>query len=117
MSKILVVDDEENIRLLYEDEFTEMGHEVLLASSGEEALAIIGREKPDLVTLDIRMAGPDGIETLRRIKNLDRNLPVILSSAYNVYKNDFGAWASDAYIIKSSDLDELKEKVRELLGE
>lgn len=116
MNKILVVDDEENIRLLYQDEFTEMGYEVLLAASGEKALEIINRDRPDLVTLDIRMAGLDGIETLRRIKEIDSKIHVILCTAYNTYKSDFGSWASDAYIVKSSNMDELKKKVRELLS-
>ena len=115
MKKILVVDDEENIRLLYEDEFTEMGYEVLAVASGEEALELIQRERPDLVTLDIRMEGQDGIETLRMIKEIDREIPVILCTAYNVFKSEFGAWCSDAYIVKSSDLKELREKIRELL--
>jgi DNA-binding response OmpR family regulator len=115
MSKILVVDDEENIRLLYRDEFQEMGYEVLTASSGEEALEMIREEPPDLVTLDIRMGEQDGIDTLRRIKELDKDIPVVISTAYDIYKSDFGAWCSDAYIVKSSDLKELKEKVRELL--
>jgi len=115
MNKILVVDDEENIRLLYQDEFTEMGYHVLVATNGEEALELITREKPDLVTLDIKMGDQDGIETLRRIKEMNKGIQVILCTAYNVYKSDFGAWCSDAYIVKSSDLKELKEKIRELL--
>ncbi len=116
MKKILIVDDEENIRLLYQDEFVELGYAVRTASSGEEALVLIAQERPDLVTLDIKMAGQDGIETLRRIKEQDKSLPVILVTAYNVFKSDFGSWASDAYLVKSSNLDELKKKVRELIG-
>lgn len=116
MKKILVVDDEDNIRILYRDEFTEMGYKVLLAAGGEDALKIIKREKPDLVTLDIKMDGLDGIETLRRIKEVDKKIPVILCTAYNTYKSDFGTWASDAYIVKSSNMDELKNKVKELLS-
>ena len=116
MKKILVVDDEENIRLLYRDEFTDMGYEVRAAGDGEEALEMIRGERPDLVTLDIKMEGPDGIETLRKIKEYDQNIIVVLCTAYNIYKRDFGSWCSDAYIVKSSDLKELKEKVAELLS-
>jgi CheY-like chemotaxis protein len=115
MKTILVVDDEEHIRLLYQDEFTDMGYRVTLAASGEEALAAIDRERPGLITLDVKMEGMDGIEALRKIKEVSKNTPVILCTAYNIYKHDFGSWASDAYIVKSSNLDELKAKVMELL--
>ncbi len=116
MKRILVVDDEENIRLLYQDEFSEMGFDVLAAASGEEAVKLIKRKKPDLVTLDIKMEGMNGIETLRQIKEIDKDIKIILCTAYNIFKSDFGTWASDAYIVKSSNLEELKDKVRELLA-
>jgi two-component system response regulator (stage 0 sporulation protein F) len=57
----------------------------------------------------------DGIEVLRKIKERWIELPVILCSCYHHYKQDFGTWASDGYIVKSSDLSELKEMIREIL--
>ncbi|MBE9504902.1 MAG: response regulator [Proteobacteria bacterium] len=117
MKHIMVVDDEENIRFLYKEELIDEGYEVILASSGNEALELLKTNKPDLITLDIKMPGMDGIETLRRIKEIDKNMPVILCTAYGQYKQDFSSWASDAYVVKSADLEELKTKIKSMLGE
>ena len=116
MKKIMIVDDEENIRFLYKEELEEEGYEVALAGSGEEALDMLDRVKPDIITLDIKMPGMDGIETLRKIKEKDRTVPVVLCTAYGQYKQDFSSWASDAYVVKSADLSELKNKLKEILG-
>jgi len=115
MKKILVVDDEENIRFLYKEELGDEGYEVTLASSGKEALELLESGKPDLITLDIKMPEIDGIETLRRIKEIDEKIPVILCTAYGQYKQDFSSWASDAYVVKSADLQELKDTIRKIL--
>jgi DNA-binding response OmpR family regulator len=72
--------------------------------------------KPDLVVLDIRMAGMDGIEALQRILDMDNTIPVILNTAYSSYKENFLTWSADAYITKSSDVSELLAKVKELLA-
>lgn len=116
MKKILVVDDEENIRILYQEELEEEGYTVEVAAHGQEALEKVNIFRPDLVTLDIRMPGMDGVETLRKIREVQRNLPVILCSAYGEYKQDLTTWASDAYVIKTSDLTELKGTIRMLLS-
>ena len=116
MKKILVVDDEENIRFLYKEELEEEGFLVELAKSGEEALEKLSLSRPDLVTLDIKMPGIGGIEALKRIREFDRDLPIILCSAYGDYKQDFTTWASDAYVVKSADLTELKTTIRRFLG-
>lgn len=115
MKRILVIDDEENIRLLYKEELADEGYEVSVAASAEEALVKIEAERPDLITLDIRMPGVDGIEFLRLLRERDRDLPVIIVTAYGEYKQDFSVWASDAYVVKSADLDELKAMVRKIL--
>ncbi len=115
-NRILVVDDEEGLRLLYKEELEEDGAEVELASSGEEALEKLEKNSIDLVLLDIKMPGMDGVEVLRRVKEKWKDLPVILCTAYPHYKHDFGTWASDAYVVKSSDLTELKQTVREILS-
>jgi len=114
--KILVVDDEENICKLYKEELEELGFEVTTVLDGSSALAAIETSRYDLVTLDMRMKGMDGIETLRKLKEMDANLPVIISCAYEEYKNDFGSWASDAYIVKSADTSTLRSTVKKILG-
>jgi len=116
MKKILVVDDEESIRELYRAELADEGYEVDLAADGREALRRLDAFRPDLVTLDIKMPGIDGIEVLRRIREKNATIPVILVSAFGEFKQDFNTWASDAYIVKSHDPTELKETVRKLLG-
>lgn len=112
---LLIVDDEESIRLLYQQEFTDEGYDVVLASSGEEALEVLDKEPVDLVILDIRMKEMSGLEALQHIVKEKKNLPVILCSAYSSYQDDFSSWLADAYVIKSSDLTELKEEVKRLL--
>lgn len=112
MKKILLVDDEESIHLLYRDALEEEGYEVHSALSGDEALNTLDILKPDLVILDINMPGLNGIDTLRSMKEKRPEMPVILSSAYHEFKQDLASWASDDYIVKSSDLTELLESVR-----
>lgn len=115
MATVLVVDDDEHQRLLYQEEFELEGYDVLLASSGPEAVATVADRDVDVVVLDIAMPGMDGVETLSKILDLDRQLPVILNTAYSSYKDDFMTWAADAYVTKSSDLSTLKEHVKEAL--
>ncbi len=116
MKRILVVDDEENIRELYQEEFQEMGFEVQTVSDGLQALALLNDQKFDLVTLDMRMPDMDGIETLRKMKEKDSSLPIIICTAYEEYKQDFGSWSSDAYVVKSADMTHLRETVKKILG-
>ena len=113
--RILLVDDEESIQLLYREEFEDEGYLVDSASNGVEALAKFSENPPDLVILDINMPGMNGIEVLRQMKEARTDVPIILSSAYQEYKQDFGTWASEAYVVKSANLDELKATVRKHL--
>lgn len=113
--KILLVDDEANIRDLYSAELADEGYSVTTASSGEEALGLLDELKPDLITLDIRMPGMGGIEALRAIREKLPAVPVIMLTAYPEYKADFDVWAADAYIVKSSDTAGLKDKAKFLL--
>lgn len=112
MKRILLIDDEESIHLLYREELEDEGYEVHSALSGEEALAKLNDINPDLVILDINMPGMNGIDVLRRIKEINSRMPVILSTAYDQYKQDLASWASDDYVVKSSNLDELKASVK-----
>jgi CheY-like chemotaxis protein len=116
MKRILVVDDEESIRFLYKEELEEDGYVVECAKNGEEALEMLSAFKPDLVSLDIKMPVMDGIEALKRIREKERQLPIILCSAYGDYKQDLTTWASDAYVVKCADLTALKLTIRKLLG-
>ena len=117
MKRLLVVDDEKHLRLLYKTEFEAEGYRVDVAADAKEALSLFEREHYDLVILDIRMPGMDGIEALGKFLGRDNKLPVIINSAYDSYKDNFMSWSADSYVIKSSDLSELKQKVKEALGE
>ena len=115
MPKILVVDDEEPIRLLYEEELTDEGYEVVTAASGQGLLERIAQERPDLIILDIKLADSDGLDLLQEIRNRHYDMPVILCSAYEVFKRDIKAIAADAYVVKSSDLTPLKKAISRAL--
>jgi CheY-like chemotaxis protein len=113
--KILVVEDEESLRLLYEEELTSEGYEVFTAGNGKEAIQQLEKGKPDLIILDIVMLVMDGMEALGRIVSKERKVPIILNTSYAGYQQDFMSWAADAYVTKSADLTELKKKIQELL--
>ena len=115
MAKILVVDDEEHIRLLFREELEDEGYEVALASDGLGIKDMIDNEDPDVVILDIKMVDSNGLDVLQEIRNNYYNLPVILCSAYGNYRVDLKSIAADAYVVKSSDLRELKDKIAQVL--
>ncbi len=114
--KVLIVDDEESIHLVYREELEEEGYQVLSALDGPTALELVEKERPDVVVLDINMPGMDGLEVLRKIKEKYPTLPVILCSAYPEFKQDLSSWASDDYIVKSYDLGELKASLKRNLA-
>lgn len=117
MKKILVVEDEESLRLLYQEELKNEGYDVVTVESGEEAIALLEKNDVDLVVLDIRLTGINGLEALEEMLLKNRNLKVIINTAYANYKDDFSSWLADAYLIKSSDLTELKATIKNLLEE
>ena len=113
--KVLIVDDEPNMRLLIREELEELGLEVDEASNGEEAIEKFQKGDYDLVTLDIEMPGTNGLEIAGRMRELKKNAKIILLTAYSHYKSDLASWAADSYIVKSMDFTELKEEIRKLL--
>jgi CheY-like chemotaxis protein len=115
--RLLIVDDEENIRMLFKEELEEDGYEVEVAGNGFEALEKVKADHFSLVILDIKMPGMDGIQTLNAIKNINKDQPVVLCSAYGEFKQDFSTWVSDAYVVKSADMRELKQTIKSLVGE
>ncbi len=115
MPKILVVEDEKNLRLLYKQDLERDGYTVFTAANAAEGLQALEREPIDLVVLDIRMPGMDGLEAMGRILDKNPRIRVVLNSAYSSYRDNFMSWSADAYIIKSADTSELRSKIRELL--
>ena len=115
MPKVLIVDDERNLRRLYREDLHREGYDVVTAETVDECLVKLDEERPDLVVLDIRMPGTDGLEALGKIREHHPNLPIVLNSAYSSYRDNFLSWTADAYLVKSSDLDPLRRTVRDLL--
>jgi DNA-binding NtrC family response regulator len=115
MAKVLVVDDDESLRVLYEKELVGDGHDVSTVSSGKEAIESIGTSRPDVVVLDIKMEGMDGLTVLDEIMKHDKTIPVILNTAYSSFKTDFTTWSADAYVVKSSDMSELRQTIDRVL--
>ena len=112
MNKLLIVDDEKSIRILYQDELTEEGYDVITLSDGAKVLEVIEQWRPDLILLDIKLGEYDGLDLLQDIRNRDYDMPVILCSAYVHFKFDLRSIAADYYVVKNSDLNELKTKIK-----
>ncbi len=115
MTTILLVEDDKNQCLLYEQELKLEGYEVVTASNGKEALEKVQEKLTDIIIMDINMPKMDGIEAMGRILSKNKEIPVIINTAYSDYKDSFMSWAADAYIVKSSDLSELKNTIKEIL--
>ena len=115
MKRILLVEDEKPLALLYQEELLEEGYEVTVVQDSETALAKLKTEEYDLLITDIRMPGRNGIDLITQVMGLRKAIPIIINSAYQSYKDDFMTWAADAYVVKSSSLAELKAKIKELL--
>jgi len=112
MNKILVVDDEKSMQILYMDELTEEGYQVITHGGGSGLMNLVARERPDLVLLDIRLGQENGLDLLQEIRNTFYDLPVILCTAYSTFKQDVRSIAADDYVVKSFDMRELKAKVK-----
>ena len=116
MAKLLIVDDEANIRLLYAQELSDEGYEVVTAATALEAVEKLQGSAFDLVVLDIKLKNESGIDLLQRIVKELHTLPVILCTAFSCYKDDFSAWLADGYVVKSSDMRELKDEIKRVLA-
>lgn len=123
MIKLLIVDDEKGITDPLKDFFQYRGFSTRAANSGEEALVAVNKDRPDIVFLDIRMKGMSGLEALKKIKDIDKNIKVIMLTIHEEKEivdraKELGA---DEYIIKPFRIDYLEEvvikKVQELLKE
>ena len=113
LGKVLIVDDEPDVRQLLYDFLTGRDYEVILAAGGLEAIDMVRREKPDLVLLDVVMPGMSGVETLRCIAEIDPPVRVIMVTA----NADIGltsrllAMGAVDYIPKPFDLEYLEQAV------
>src|ERR1041384_3872454 len=113
MAKLLLIDDEADVQYSFRRIFNSPEIELTTAASGEEGLTVIPRLKPDLVIMDVRMGGMSGMETLRRIRESDARLPVIMMTAYGTTQTAIEAMKLGAYdyLLKPFDVPKLKEIV------
>ena len=118
VKRILIADDDMDLRIRCVNEFSKEGYLTYSVSSGLEALNIIDQEPGfDLIILDIKMTPMDGIEVLEELRRKNITIPVILYSGHPDYMSNFETWLADAFVVKQTDLSELKEKVNELLSQ
>jgi len=113
--KILCVDNDSSLLYLYQEELSEEGYEVILAKDGQEALSKFMEQKPEVVVMEIRIPVMDGIETLNVMLGKNRRTQVIFNTTDPQYKQNFMTWGALAYLIKSSDFTELKQRIREAI--
>lgn len=113
--KVLVIDDEQDIGWLFSKILTEEGYQVLISMNGQEGISKIKREKPKLVILDLKLPGMDGIETLKRIRRFDKDLLVVVLTAYETVKSAVEAMKLGAYDYLSKPVN--IEKIKTLLNE
>jgi nitrogen regulation protein NR(I) len=113
MDKLLLIDDEADVQYSFRRIFDSPEIQLTCASSGEEGLKLIPRLKPDLVLMDVRMGGMSGLEALRRLRQLDARLPVIMMTAYGTTQTAIEAMKLGAYdyLLKPFDAPRLKEVV------
>src|SRR4051812_25952313 len=111
MSKLLLIDDEADVQYSFSRIFDSPEIELVTASSGEEGLRMIPKVKPDLVIMDVRMGGITGLETLRRLRQADAKLPVIMMTAYGTTQTAIEAMKLGAYdyFLNPFDVPKLKD--------
>ena len=114
-SKLLIVDDQYGIRLLLQEIFKKEGYEVFQAANGFQAIDIVVKDCPDLVILDMKIPGMDGVEILKRIKEINKDIKVILMTAYGELDiiEEAKKLGALQYFPKPFDIDEIKKVVRE----
>ncbi len=114
---ILIVDDERELRNLFNKALTEEGYNVLVAENGEKAIDAVKKDEPDLVLLDIRMPGMGGMDVLRRLKAIRRNLVVVILTGYGTIKSARMAMMLGAhdYVTKPFNLGYLKAVIKDAL--
>jgi DNA-binding response OmpR family regulator len=115
--KVLVVDDEAQIRNLLNSLLTKEGYEVIVASNGEEALVLAEKENPQVVLLDIKMPGIDGKEVCKRLKAGENTcyIPVIMITGYEQEKMDAVRAGADDFVHKPFDMVEISTRVKSIL--
>jgi CheY-like chemotaxis protein len=117
MVKILIADDNEALRELYALEFEGEGYEVITAANGDEAVAQCREQKPDAIVLDIGMPEKSGLEVLGELSLMNGGTPVIVNTAYPMFKMDYRAHRASGWVTKSSNPDGIIDAVNKALAQ
>jgi len=120
MKRIVLVDDDANLLKVYEFFLTKEGYEVNSCADARTALNFISDGKRvDLFILDVELPDMSGLELMEQIREIREyaQVPIIISSAYEQYKNDFASWLASDYLVKQADLHALEAKVRSIFEE
>jgi len=115
MARILLVDDEPNVRLFYATVLSERGHEVKEVSSASEARQRLEQEPVDLIVLDIKLGRENGLELLQEIAHRHPRVPVILLTAYTSFQDDYTCWLAARYVVKETDVTGFLHEVEHVL--
>ncbi len=116
--RILVVDDQESMRVLLQDMLSVMGYEVSVAEGGEEALATMAGGRFDLVLTDLNMPGMDGSALLKAVKADYPGVPVIIITGYGTFHTEKRVMreGADGYISKPCTLAKLEHTISSVFG-
>jgi len=117
MHRILIIDDEIIIRKLFTRLLTREKYKVLTAADGQKGIETVKKEKLDLVILDLKMPGMDGIEALKRIKEINKNIRVIIITAFGTIKSASDALnlGADDFISKPFDIAKIRMTIKNVL--
>ena len=109
MSRVLLVEDEADLRRLYRVRLEQIGYDIVTVGSAARALEALAREAIDVVVLDLGLPDYGGLQLLDEIVSRQPFLPVIIHTGYELWGEDFRSWGAAAYVVKSPDLSALKK--------
>ncbi len=117
MSTVLIIDDDDQLRMSFERLLIEEGYQVRTAASGEAGIRMVDDAPPDLVILDVRLPGMNGLETFQRIHSIEQKLPVIIMTAFGTTETAIEATKMGAfdYVVKPFDIPQMLTTIRQAL--
>lgn len=113
--RVLIIDDDVRLGILYSRALAEIGYTVDAVSNDKDALSRAAEGTYPVAILDIEMPGMSGLDLIHDLKRVAPNMKIVLNSAYSYFKSDFQSWLADAYVVKSSDLQPLKDTIVRLV--
>ncbi len=116
MNTILIMDEDQQIQMLYAEELFDEGYDVLTCSNPSDLMQLVDQKRPDLVIMEALFKDYDGLELLQKISHTYKKIPVILCTAYPAFKQDLRSLAAFSFLVKSSNLKSLKAMIENALN-